>query len=91
MKPRERIVPKWHDRPYEWNQVGEHPPPGLLGTPLSGLGRLRTGLGGRPESRETRVAKWSFCLGDRLVSPHTQAAPGQCAPSGVSAKRQTPG
>uniref|UniRef100_A0A8D1UBM6 RNA helicase n=1 Tax=Sus scrofa TaxID=9823 RepID=A0A8D1UBM6_PIG len=21
LKPRERIVPKWHDRPYEWNQV----------------------------------------------------------------------
>ncbi|XP_073097873.1 ATP-dependent RNA helicase TDRD9 isoform X6 [Manis javanica] len=21
MKPRERIVPKWHEKPYEWNQV----------------------------------------------------------------------
>ncbi|XP_055969720.1 ATP-dependent RNA helicase TDRD9 [Sorex fumeus] len=21
LKPRERIVPKWHERPYEWNQV----------------------------------------------------------------------
>lgn len=23
MKPRERIVPKWHEKPYEWNQVSE--------------------------------------------------------------------
>ena len=37
MKPREKVVPKWHKKPYEWNQVSEKPEAGQAARPQEGL------------------------------------------------------
>lgn len=61
LKPRERIVPKWHEKPYEWDQVSENqdrrewPSPGTDGSrPLGGPRRaVLAVLGARPAPPQT--------------------------------------
>lgn len=47
-KPREKIVPKWHEKPYEWNQVS--------GTQAASEKRPRGG-GDRPRADPTFRAR----------------------------------
>ena len=44
MKPREKVVPKWYEKPYEWNQVSEKLEAVWAACPQDGRGEASVGL-----------------------------------------------
>lgn len=84
MKPRERIVPKWPEKPYEWNQASEWDgcesrPPAPVGRALEGPGGSAQGLL-RRAPRAGALEAGGFFWSARTLQVGPRGSPAQVRP-----------